>query len=87
MAPTAPTREPEMQDTPPCRCSQIQKIPEALVFKASGIGPSDLTVFFEKVPIFKGLRAATQRYLRKKLLVQAVFSGDVFKFRIVFVDG
>ena len=32
----------------------------------SDAGPSDLTVFFEKVPIFKGLRAATQRYLHPK---------------------
>ena len=43
-------------------------------------GASVVIVFFEKVPVFKGLHTGAQRYLRKLLLVQAMFGSDVFKF-------
>ena len=42
MAPTAPVREPEMQDTPPCRPIDT-RIPEALKIKTSGIGAGNRT--------------------------------------------
>ena len=44
-------------------------------FGLSWIGPSDVIVFFEKVPVFKGLRAATQRYLHQKADFQSRNNG------------